>query len=487
MRGIISIDRPALRTVLLLTVLVLFGAGFITLPEPKADTVVMITADSVPSAINSSDLVVNQNGSITIDGLDVSETARRTVVADEVRLPIISDSIDYWPHLTITMQLPAPALEGPGMIVPYAIHGAEVGPTEISADRREIVFNFVQVEKGSSVSVVIQMARGSLTLGPRAWLNSFASAVDPARWWLIGMTVPLVAVIILSLLSPATKRRRGQNTVATPPSNLSPAAVGLLVDERISSHQLAATLLKLAVEGDIQLVATSSGYRVARRRAITNSTPLEQLIVDELRLKITQISNQANIEEEQQHRLFSQKITAAITGIYQELEYRGFFAKSYRAQRAHWRFIGLFVIALSIGLAMLATVTIMDGILLLPFFFGIFLAGWAILVKAPHLPRFTSVGRREREQWIAFRAYLADPQPLAGGQESIRLFELYLPYAVTFNVVTNWLHRFKPEFITIPDWYFSEDNPGSTELFVSEMESIVSTISKTLTAAAIPE
>lgn len=484
----VSVDRPAVRTVLVVAVLVLFVVGAIKLPRPKADTVAMVAADTAPQQSNGMDLVVNQNGSLTLDGVLISETARRTIVADEIRLPIITDSIDYWPDLAVTLHLPAPALEGPGMVVPYAIHGAAVGSTDISSDRQTLVFHFSPVEQGSSVSVVVQLPRNSLSLSGRAWLNSFTSAVDPSRWWLIGITIPLMVSLILNLISPKKRRRRRtSNEVSSPPSNLSPAAVGLLVEERISSNQLAATLLKLAVEGDIQLVSSTNGYRIARRRALDHLTPLEQLIVDELRLKLKPINNQETIEEEQQHRLFSQKITAAVANIYQELEYRGFFTKGYRAQRATFRFIGLITIALAIGGAILAPLVVMDGILLLPVFFGIFLSGWSVLVLSPHLPRLTSVGKREREQWIGFCTYLSDPQPLGGGQEILSLFELYLPYAVTFGVAANWLHRFSAEFITIPDWYFSEDNPGSTELFVSDMGNIVGTIGRTLTASAIPE
>jgi len=487
-KGAVSIDRPAVRAALVIAAVVLFVIALVRLPRPQADTLVTVMADELPQIATSMSLVVNQNGSLEFNGIPLNETVRRTVVADEVRLPVIDDSLDYWPALTVTLKLPAPALEGPGMIVPYAIHGAQVGPMEISADRQTIVFHFSPVETGSSVSVVVQMARGSVALGPRAWLNSFTSAVDPSRWWLIGIAIPLISSIIFNILSP-TKRRRPKDAGETerPPSNLSPAAVGLLVEERVNSNQLAATLLKLAIEGDIQLVSTVNGYRIARRRNLEHLTPLEQLIVDELRLKLKPINNQEVIEEEQQHRLFSQKITAAISSIYQELEYRGFFARGYRAQRTLYRFIGLITIALAIGGALLSAVVIMDGILLLPVFFGIFLSGWSVLVLAPHLPRFTSVGRREREQWIAFRAYLSSASPLAGGQEILRMFELYLPYAVTFGVSTNWLHRFKAEFITIPEWYFSEQNPGSTELFVSEMENIVTKIGRTLTASAIPE
>lgn len=488
MKGLVHVDRPAVRTAFLIAAVVLFVFALIRFPQPNADTLVSVMDDELPQAVTVMNLTVHPDGGLDLDGVPLSETVRRTIVADEVRLPIIVDSVDYWPSLNVILQLPAPALEGPGMIVPYAIHGATVGPTEISRDRTKITFHFSPVETGSSVSVVVQMARGSVTLGPRAWLNSFTSATDPSRWWLIGISIPLIVSVIINVLSPAKRRRPKQAAeVDRPPSNLSPAAVGLLVEERVNSNQLAAALLKLAVEGDIQLVATAHGYRIARRRSLEHLTPLEQLIVDELRLKLKPINNQEVIEEEQQHRLFSQKITAAISSIYQELEYRGFFVRSYRAQRAMYRFVGLATIALAIGGAVLAPLIIMDSILLLPIFFGIFLSGWSVLVLAPHLPRFTSVGRRERDQWIAFRAYLSSDQPLAGGQEILRMFELYLPYAVTFGVATNWLHRFKTEFISIPEWYFSEENPGSTELFVQEMEHIVTKIGRTLTAAAIPE
>lgn len=488
MRGRISIDHAAVRAATLLAAVVLFGVGYTLLPHPKADTVANVTSTETPGYTNDLDLAVQPDGTITLNDTPITETVRRTVAADEVRLPVISDSIDYWPSVVVTLHLPVPALEGPGMVVPYAIHGATVGPMEISADRQTIVFHFATVEKGSSVSVVVQMARGSLQLGGRATINSITSATDPSRWWLIGISIPLLAMIILWILSPAHRRQHATNqTVTSPPSNLSPAAVGLLVDERFSSDQLAATLLKLAVEGDIQLVSTADGYRIARRRIITHLTPLEHLIVDELRLKLSPINKEESIEEAQQHQLFSMHMTSAISAIYQELEYRGFFAKSYRALRTMWRFIGLITIAVAIGTAALASVVIMDGIVLLPLFFGCFLAGWVVLVKAPHLPRFTSVGRREREQWVAFKSFLASSEPLGGGPETIRLFELYLPYAVTFGVAPQWLHRFKSEFVTIPEWYFSEENPSANEQFIDEIEHIVTKLGRTLSASAIPE
>lgn len=486
---IIEIDRAAVRAFVFLGLLIGGSWSIFNATRLKADISETLSTAFTNSATNtSSQIEVKPDGSIFIDGLPTTETVQRTTDADEVRLKLIDGETEFVPRLDVVLKLPTP-LKTDNKKLTYdilAVHGANrQRPTLI--DNQTIRYVATEIEPEATVTIVAQMNRGALNLGPKATLKSLATSIEPYWWWLIGLLMPAVTYFFTIKRKLKFQSTSNQSIIAGPPSNLSPAAVGLLVNERAGHEQLAATLTAMACRGDIQIVQTRNGYRIARRRALEQLLPIEKFLIDELRIQIGPIGQQEVIENELKKKLFSQKITSAFVSIFAELEQRGFFASDSTKKRSGIKFRGLVLIILSIFGAILISLTIPSGALLTPVFVGVFLSGWVILSKASQIPLLTSVGESERERWVAFRELLSANKPMPGGQDNVKYFFNWLPYAIALKVADQWIHRFNPDFITIPEWYFNEDNPSSTETFLGDITDITTDISQTLTKVAIPQ
>ncbi|MDO8472149.1 MAG: DUF2207 domain-containing protein [bacterium] len=491
---IIEIDRAAVRSFSLLAILIGSGWLIFTAARPQADISQTLTSTFTNTATTqgetqSSQIEVKPNGEVYIDNVLTKETVQRTTEADEIRLKLIDGESDFIPRLDVTLHLPQPlrAETGKPTYDILAVHGANRQRPSL-IDQQTIRFVVTEIEPEATVTIFAQMPRRSLTLGIRAAINSLATATDAFWWWISGALLPLLTLGYLIFKHRVRLQAVNQTGgVVGPPSNLAPAAVGLLINERIGHEQLAATLVAMACRGDIQIVQTRSGYRVARKRVLTDLSEAEQFLISELRIQIGPIGRQEIIESELKKKLFSQKITSAYISIFSELEQRGFFATDAAKRKASVRWHGLLAIIISIVGAVAISITVPSGSLTIPAWAGLFIAGWTILVKASQIPLLTSVGAQERAHWLSFRNWLSLPKPMSGGQENAKLFFLWLPYAIALGVLTEWISRFNTDFIHIPEWYFNEDNPGSTEVFVRDISDITDEISRTLTASAIPQ
>lgn len=483
-----EIDRAAIRSFSLLALIIGSGWLIFIAARPKADISDNLSATFSSSAASQTTHVdIQPNGEILIDEELTTETVQRTRESDEVRLKLIDNESDYLPRLDVTLHLPVPLRQDktkPTYDI-LAVHGAN-RQRPIVIDEQTIRFVATDIEPEATVTVIAQMPRGALRLGVRATINSITTAVSPIYWWIGGIVIVLITYLSLIIRRSLTKVNRSALTT-TPPSSLSPAAAGLLVNQRIGYEQLAATLVAMACRGDIQIVQTRTGYRIARKRELVNLTAAERFLIDELRLQIGPIGHQAVIESELRKKLFSQKITNAYLSTFAELETRGFFASDASKKRVAVRFRGLLLIIISVVAAISTALTIPSGTLLLPTWIGLFLAGWIILIKASQIPLLTSVGQQEHARWIGFINFLQERKPMPGGQDNAKLFTSYLPFAITFNVLAEWIGRFNNDFLSIPEWYFNEENPGSTELFIADIAQITTEVAQTLTNSALPQ
>lgn len=481
----INISRGAWHAVVWIIWLLLIVFSWRLLYRPSATQVINRELSTSATGKKQVTISVGANGNVVVDGQPVRDTVRRTTESDELRLVLIREATVFTSQLEVAVNLPAPLLSDQDFTL-YAIHGANAGQPFYSRDLTQISDSATEIDLGSAVSLAAKMPLGAVKLGPRAFVNSLTSSYNFYWWWILGLLIPTLTYIILrSIYAYRTRNRSVAGQMATPPSNLSPAAAGLLVNGQVGPAQLAATLVNMAKNGLIQLVQTPGGYRLARKQNLHDLTQLESLLVDELRLKLGPVSEEDKIKESVHQKLFSRHITQAYATIYHELESRGFFADT-RASNANFRFWGVLLVVIGLVFAGSTPYLIPDGSLLLPVFIGLFFAGWIIFIVAPHLPAMTSVGQSERARWLSFKNYLSEPQATGDAGSASHVFEDYLPYVVSFGLTSTWINKFNLGFIHIPEWYFNEENPGSTEMFISDMEKIVENLSRTLNAMALP-
>ena len=279
-------------------------------------------------------------------------------------------------------------------------------------------------------------------------LGRIAAAVTPRA----GFLLPVVTLLGMLLVW----FRRGRDDpaavyakyAAEPPTALPPAAAGALLDERVDSRELFATLADLARRGYLELPQTQTDratWQVRKLKPIEDLQGLDAFVAGKLFA-----AGDDHVKSPQlQNRLAA--VGADFEGeVFKDLLDRRFFATSPRAARRHWKgraFTLAFV---------LLVVTVMLAVA------GVGGWGWVALGSivsvvvvwrfARVMPQRTRAGAQEQRKWEAFRNYLDD---LAGFQdfETARdTFERYLPYAIAFGVEKRWVRRFAALLVPVPEW-----------------------------------
>ncbi|GEM_PF-2600150 len=483
-----SLDTKIIR--LMGIVLIIFSIYWLTFGgiQPHADSKAIVQ-EAIPQSLaqeKNLKIDVQPNGDIYINDKRVRDTIIRHQQYDEVKLILVDELGEYIPKITVTLNLPTALADKDNSFDMLAIHGADKQNPKKLSDT-SLFFAANNIEPTARITIFAQLPSNELNLSLRARLLSLGTTYKSWVFWLAGFLIPLFTFLSLKFsYNRSLKSKVDVGSISEPPGTLSPAAVGLLVNGRLSYQQLAATLVAMAARGDIQLVQTIRGYRIAKKKELINLSETERFLVDELRLKLGPISRQDVIEQEVKKQLFSKKITNAYEAVFQELEERGFFATNPYKFRDKYRFWGLSIVAFSLIISLFVGTTMIQGIQLIPATSGIFLAGWLILLLTPQLPPLTNIGSNERAKWISFKNYITHSNSMSGGQDNAKLFIQYLPYAITLNSTHQWLSRFNTQFILVPEWYFNEQDPSSLDAFIYGLENITSEISHTLTQAALP-
>ncbi len=235
--------------------------------------------------------------------------------------------------------------------------------------------------------------------------------------------------------------------VTEPPSALPPAAVGALLDERVDTKELFATLADLARRGYLELPEThtkSTSWQIRKLKSIADLEGLDALVAGKLFA-----SGDEKVKSPTLQKRIGSLAATFDEAVFKDLLRRGFFAQTPAAAKSQWKtrawkLIGLLAL-ITIGLGF-------TGIGGWGFFaLGSVFAAAVVFGFARVMPQRTRAGAAEQRKWQAFRNYLEDLtefQDLAVAQET---FEAHLPYAIAFGVEKRWIRRFEA-LAKVPGW-----------------------------------
>lgn len=377
---------------------------------------------------------------------DVDELVWRVFDAD-TPVPIGS--------VRVTMNLPGTV---PSNLLTAAVDtGQDVYNTTSSPGPSLIVFEAEDVSPHTHFWIAGGFPKG--VVGHPWTYRRVASFITPR----VGFALPIFTLLAMLLVWV----RRGRDDPAAvyarfitePPSGLSPAMAGALLDEKVEHREVLATLAELARRGHVQLPdATGSRQASAQRLQLLKPAAelqgLEALVVSALFPSGAVNIQGATIGERLRGLTvpFEEAVFAAIVKA-------GYFAESPKAARRAWRkrtwWFGL----------LLAVVTIF---LLLEdiggwgyFFVGAVASVLAIRMFVRRMPQRTAAGAQEQRKWEAFRNYLRDLKRFQDLETARDSFERFLPYAVAFGVERNWARRFEGLSVPAPGWMVPVPIPTS--------------------------
>ncbi len=251
--------------------------------------------------------------------------------------------------------------------------------------------------------------------------------------------------------------------LSEPPSNLSPAVVGTLIDEKADVRDVMSIMIDLARRGYIVIeeeqteglfgIGKSSSFTFKRTdKATSDLKPYESRFMnnvfsgDKMERSLTSLQNK-----------FYSVIPQIQNDLYSALVSEGLFPENPNATRTRWSFIGILLIGLAAVIFFFgvgaAADTYGDILACIPFALG--LVGVVALITAQAMPAKTQKGAEEAAKWNAFLEYLRHLEKYGDVGSAAQHFDEFLPYAVAFNLDHTWMQRFRDvPNMPIPFWYF---------------------------------
>lgn len=251
--------------------------------------------------------------------------------------------------------------------------------------------------------------------------------------------------------------------MADPPDDLSPGAVGALVDEQVQVHDVLATALDLARRGVIKINESGNeggmfglGAHYTHEFELLDpdkpTRPFEDRLLDAifgLNGKVGQKVSMGAFRES-----YATQADAIAEGYYTELVEHDYFPESPHVTRQRWATIAVVFVVAIVGLALLVVTTtdFTSGWIAFPIVAAV-LVGLYAGVLASRMPIRTREGAEASAKWKAFRTYLADIDERENLTEAKEIFERYLPYAVAFGLEKSFVQKFSAAQTPMPEWF----------------------------------
>jgi uncharacterized membrane protein len=250
--------------------------------------------------------------------------------------------------------------------------------------------------------------------------------------------------------------------LSEPPSDLPPAVVGTLVDERADQRDAISTIIDLAHKGYMAIEETQNEGVFGFGKSSTFTFKRSDKSISDLRGFEQKMMNKLFGGDRMERTMDSLRNTfyttiAEIQGdLYRELVSEGLFETNPDSTRNGWSALSIIIIAIAgvIGFALFSLAERYSYVLLLlPISVGF--VGVVALIVGPAMPAKTRKGAEEAAKWKAFYEYLRNMEKYAQVEEATDQFERYLPYAVAFGLDKSWIYTFSrvPQ-VPIPYWYY---------------------------------
>lgn len=256
-----------------------------------------------------------------------------------------------------------------------------------------------------------------------------------------------------------------------PPSDLRPAAVGTLIDERADVADILSTIADLGNRGYLVMEEDRNEgfFGIGARSTFTfkRTDKKGDLSRFEERFMRAIFGTRDTQELDKLRNKFYTNIPKLQTDLYSELVNRKYFTKSPEVTRNIYRGWGSFFL-FAPGLVLFFLVGEDLGILTSPYAIFLLVAlminGIFLMIMSNFMPAKTYEGATEAARWRAFKNYLQNLQSYTNVDMAAERFAEYLPYAIAFGLEKHWIGTFanlnNPR--VFPRWYYPRHVWGRT-------------------------
>ncbi len=374
---------------------------------------------------------------------------------------------------TVTVQLP-PGFGPREGVDPVLTYGA---PGDVSVNGTTVVATATrQIRGNESFEIRVQYPHDANARTP-FWQSEFDSQRDFAEnmlpliqigTFILSLVIALGGVLGMFIIW----RTQGRDPeigpvpdfLAEPPSDLPPAIVGTLVDEKADLRDILSTIIDLARRGYVVIEENREKAFLGFGMNSEFTFKRTDKSTDDLRAYERKILSRVftgGVLEQTLDALknkFYRYIPDLQTDLYTELVNEGLFRTSPASTRAAWTGTGMVIAFLSVILFIffaatdsLENVTVL--LLCIPASLGV--VGVFTMIVGQFMPRKTEKGAQEAAKWGAFLDYLYQLETYVDVENVTDQFDKYLPYAVAFGMDRSWVRKFsRIETVPMPYWYY---------------------------------
>ena len=432
-------------------------------------------------------LVVNKDGTLLLDGKKISERVNILKNMDEIRFPILDNAGTYYDAVTVTVTLPSdfansvtPSIDG--------IHGVGSSSAEIE-DSHTIVYSASQVDSAATVSIIAEMPKGSIKPPFLVQIFSQLNNLKSNFWIILAVMVPALTLLFMFALIAYELRRNKTDQPKfesnTPPMAIPPALVGVLFHQKVGPREIAATLIDLAMRGDIIILDRERDFAFAKNKFDQRLLPYEKILLSKIFDK--NISSSASeIEERINRHMYSKKISLFSSGVYALSTQLGYFKQN--PQQVHSKYTTAGVLMFFAGVVgfFLSLAVFTNPPYAALFWVGMMVASLVIVYISYKIPIRSVLGQETSANWVAFRNFLTNKNRIEFSYENQNLFQKYLPYALVLDCEVAWAKRFSGQNFVLPDWYATNSSGLGLEDFCLSLFPIVSYVSRSLASTREP-
>ena len=267
-----------------------------------------------------------------------------------------------------------------------------------------------------------------------------------------------------------------------PPEKIRPAQIGLIIDEKVDTLDVTATIVDLAVRGYLRITEIpKTGWFGSvdwqlNRLDIADSDLLlyERLVLSGL------FESGGEVRISELEKEFYTHLPGIREKLYDDALQRRWFPRSPESVRAMWLVIGVITIVAGVGLAVL--LGSMGGAGLIGV--AVVAAGIVLVLFSGSMPRRTALGSSVFQRTLGFAKYMrtAEKNPQAFAERA-NIFTEYLPYAIVFKCVDKWANAFRNIDLQpqTTGWY-SGQTAFNAAYFSSSLNTFSSSISTAMTS-----
>ena len=269
-----------------------------------------------------------------------------------------------------------------------------------------------------------------------------------------------------------------------PPDNLRPAEVSLILREKVSTKDISATLVDLAVKGFIKIreikkpgIFQKVDYELIKLKDF-NDFKKDLREYERILLRHIFDFQESIVISDLKDKFYSHLLIIMKNVSSGIAKFKYFTTNPPQKITTRWLLIGTTI------MFFIAPIFLFVHLLTFLIFISIFISGLLFLIFAPFMPKRTEKGTEAYWHILGFKEYIKTAERYrAEFEEKENIFEKYLPYAIIFGLIDKWAKAFEGIYNRPPSWYEGDFGPTfSTYVFIHSMDRSLSNFTNAFTS-----